>query len=133
MVKQQSNVRANRLINPYHPPNETRLSDSDKNDSRKVHQVSLILLLGFLLPGVPSMMHKRWMEGVAIFAAIPIAFVFFGPIWGIFLFAGTNYTESGLYPFLLVLWSTPCASVYRGLVARRKRLRDNDLSPESLP
>lgn len=84
---------------------------------------AIVVLLGLCVPGLPALIMKRPISGVAMLLAIPAAFAFFGPVWGEYLFAGTRFAEQGFYPFIVVLIATPCASVFHGLAIRREILQ----------
>ena len=65
--------------------------------------------------------NRRGLVGfLTQFLAIPTAFLFFGPVWDIFLFRGTPYGQSGLYPFLGCCVVVPLASL---LIAVRTKSR----------
>mgnify|MGYP001821825083 CR=1 FL=1 len=108
--------------NPYSPPEQDVLVELPSRSAAWTLSVGATVTLGFLAPGVPLMMMKRWLAGLAWLLAIPVAFAFFGPFWGLILFQGTAYSEVGLYPFLFVLCLTPIGSVIDCL-ATRERIR----------
>jgi hypothetical protein len=62
-----------------------------------------IMLVAVLVPGLASALI-RGLAGVltmgVLWAAVVLAFIFFGPIWGEFLFRNSSLKEAGLYPFL---------------------------------
>ena len=51
----------------------------------------VVVLVAFLLPGVASLMLRGWREvglrSLLLLAAIPVAFLIFGPLWGGVIFA----------------------------------------------
>ena len=102
--------------NPYAPSivDDAKVMALDNRRPRRLG-VAFIVLLGLLLPGLPSIMLGRRVPGLLLLLTIPASFVFFGPIWGAYLFRGTPYSEWGFYPFVLTVCVIPIASVIHGL------------------
>ncbi|MEO1527160.1 MAG: hypothetical protein AAFX06_17100 [Planctomycetota bacterium] len=109
------------MTNPYQPPQEP-LQESHAASGSALSATSVVVL-SFLMPGLPSIRQGQRLAGFTILCAIPVAFLFFGPFWGIVLFRGTPWSEAGLYPFLAVTFMTPVASLLHGMAARRRRLQ----------
>ena len=114
-------------INPYQTPLEAPFGPSDQNLARKRRvPISWLttIVVGLLVPGLAYWLilrnHRGMIGFLALFLAIPLAFVFFGPIWDLVLFDGTPYDQAGLYPFLGCCVVVPLASL---LIAVRAKSR----------
>lgn len=85
----------------------------------------VVLLVAILLPGVASLMLRGWKEvgprSVLLFAAIPLAFLIFGPLWGEVIFATSTKAvqELGLWPFIATCVVVPIISLIYALKDRR--------------
>ena len=115
------------MINPYSPPSAQTDSLQLASSLPMPWSTAAIVVVGVLVPGLPSLMMRRSAAGIARFFVlllqIPVGFAFFGPIWGEILFAGTAYVESGLYPFVATCFITPSLSVWCGFRDRQRLLR----------
>ena len=113
-------------INPYESPRSDGelVSSFDAPDLEpRRYGVGFVLFIGVIVPGLPSMLMNRRGVGIALILVIPLAYVFFGPIWGLFLFRGTPYAEAGLIPFLISAVGAQITSVIHGLVTRSRQQR----------
>lgn len=115
------------MINPYEPPRTpSRYIASNPPTSRRPLPAIAVWLLGLIVPGSPSLFMRPSAAGIVRFivlaAAIPLAFVFFGPVWDLILFDGTPYDESGFYPFIAVCIAVPILSVWFGFRDRKRLL-----------
>jgi hypothetical protein len=112
------------MINPYAPPGTQADSHQSVKSLRKPWSDFAILVLGVLVPGLPSLMMRRSVAGMVRFLIllliIPASFALFGPFWGEVLFAGTQYVEAGFYPFVATCCITPVLSVWLGFSERRR-------------
>ena len=121
------------IINPYSPP-LTASAAQGVRPTASVPSVLMVMVVGLVVPGLPSILMHQRILGVCLMLAIPTSFLFFGPIWGVVFFHGTPYSESGLYPFLAVLFATPLVSIAQGLNLRRQLLQaeaPQDLDPSN--
>ena len=73
------------------------------------------VLISFVVPGLGSLLLRGWEKrGLAfmlLFFAIPTAYLIFGPLWGEVLFSGSQYKETGLWPFLATCVVVPIISL----------------------
>lgn len=112
-------------MNPYASPASDLTPVSSRRESKaNALDAALVVLLGLCIPGLPALIMKRPISGIAMLLTVPAAFAFFGPFWGEYLFAGTRISEHGFYPFIVVLIATPLASVFHGLAIRRELLQE---------
>ena len=85
----------------------------------------VVILVAVLVPGLASCLI-RGRDGLVtlllLLITIPLAFFFFGPIWGEVLFRNTRWSEAGLYPFLLTCVAVSLASAAVALRDRRRAL-----------
>jgi hypothetical protein len=82
-----------------------------------------ILLVAVLVPGLSSSLIRGtvW-RCVCLAPAIPVAFIFFGPVWGEVLFPSSSWSEFGLYPFVLTCLVVEIVSVLLALGDRKRML-----------
>ncbi len=115
------------MINPYAPPSTQTDSLQLASSLPKPWSSAAIVVVGVLVPGLPSLMMRRSVAGLCRFLVllllIPVGFAFFGPFWGEILFAGTTYVEAGLYPFVATCVITPALSVWCGFRDRGRLLQ----------
>jgi hypothetical protein len=80
-------------------------------------------LIALLLPGLGSVLTKGWRARKVVFFMlfpfIPIAFVFFGPVWKEVLFPDSPQSDKGLLPFLGCCVLTQAVSLVVALVDLR--------------
>lgn len=85
----------------------------------------IVVLVALLLPGIASLMLRGWQEvglrSLLLLAAIPVAFLVFGPLWGGVIFATSPpaLRNFGLWPFVatcVVVW---LLSLWRAIQDRR--------------
>ncbi|HEX8913439.1 MAG TPA: hypothetical protein VF796_13845 [Humisphaera sp.] len=81
-------------------------------------------LVALAVPGLTSWLI-RGRAGAATFVlltgGVVAAFLFFGPLWGEVLFAGSPaLQEAGLWPFLATCAGVAAASVLKGVADRRR-------------
>lgn len=110
------------MVNPYAPPIAAPAAHR-VGPTSSVPSVLMVTIVGLVVPGLPTILMRRRLVGICLLLAIPLSFMFFGPIWGLVLFHGTTYSEYGLYPFLTVLFATPLISIAQGLHLRGQLLR----------
>lgn len=94
--------------------------------------VLVVVCLGLLIPGLPSLWMKKYVAGITLLGLIPVSFAFFGPIWDLYLFDGTRFDQDGLYPFICCFIATPLLSVIHALVVRRRVLLQS-AGPAEIP
>lgn len=124
------------MVNPYQSPSCETSNDGkllvDENASHAGWNLALIFIIGLAVPGLPSMLIRRDRVGLArmlvLAVSVPIGFIFFGPVWGEWLFANTQIREWGLYPFLILCVCVPILSVLFG-VRDLSRARHNATRP----
>jgi hypothetical protein len=122
------------VVNPYSPPiSASAVSRQDKRVEATVPSMLLVTAAGVVVPGLPALLMRRRISGTFLLLAIPVSFLFFGPLWGLVLFAGTPYIEHGLYPFIAFAIATPVISVVQGLVLRRQMLATRASDHPNLP
>ncbi|MCG8649076.1 MAG: hypothetical protein MI861_04550 [Pirellulales bacterium] len=121
--------------NPYQSPttvDELVPASSHRRATDKPWSVLQVVLLGLLIPGLPSALIGRSAAGMLKFLTlsltIPFAFVVFGPLWGEVMFAGTPYTETGFYPFVATCLIVPPLSIAIGLNDRRRTFQSSQSS-----
>ena len=112
------------MVNPYKSstlPSESATIRAPLQGTR--YSVAIVIVLGLLLPGLPTLLMRRNRSGnawcIGLVAIVPISFVFFGPFWDAVLFANTSYDQFGFYPFVASCVLVLLASVWRGLLDRR--------------
>ena len=74
------------MNNPYAPPQSEPYYQGPA-DGKTVRSVGFVILIGLIVPGLPSLLMGRTVPGLALLLAVPFAFALFGPIWGLYLFA----------------------------------------------
>jgi len=85
----------------------------------------VVVLIALLLPGVASLMLRGWQEvgrrSLVLLAAIPVAFLVFGPLWGDVIFARSPkwLRDIGIWPFLAICVAVALYSLWRALQDRR--------------
>ena len=115
------------MINPYEPPVTESEWTSMATVTRKPLDARMVVVAGLLIPGLPSLLMRRSSRGIFYFVmlllTIPLALLFFGPFWDLVLFAGSDFGQAGLYPFLATCVLTPVFSVWLGFRDRASLLR----------
>jgi hypothetical protein len=88
----------------------------------------VIVLLAIIVPGLSSSLIRGspW-RCILLIAAVPMAFVFFGPFWDEVLFRSTRLRNFGLYPFLVTCAAVEIISVVLALSDRKKTM--NEIRP----
>lgn len=85
----------------------------------------VIMVIAVLVPGLASALI-RGLRGIltmaVLWATVIVGFIFFGPIWGAFLFPNSSLEEAGLYPFLLTWFAVELTSAGLALRDRRRVL-----------
>ena len=85
----------------------------------------VVVLVALLLPGVASLMLRGWKEAglrsLLLLAAIPVALLVFGPLWGDVIFASSPRAlrNFGLWPFVAISVAVLLFSLWRAIQDRR--------------
>jgi hypothetical protein len=104
----------------------------DANAFARTTPLPAVLLLAILVPGLSSSLIRRKVWWCLCLApVIPLAFLFFGPVWGEVLFrsSSTQWREFGVYPFLLTCVIVEITSLLLALAHRHRALRHVSLMP----
>ena len=110
-------------VNPYESPRDAGPA-SLPPVTRKQPSVSwfAVILIGLAVPGLAYWLVTRTERALLVFlaflVAIPMSFLFFGPVWDMLIFAGTPYSQSGVYPFLGSLVLVPLLSLLLAVRAK---------------
>lgn len=106
-----------------HPPTLDYATPSRPVSGFARSPVWLVVLVAMIVPGLSSFLIRRRVgRFLCHLAAMPLAFLLFGPIWGEVLFPSPNLSELGLFPFIATCTATYGASVYLALKDRREAL-----------
>jgi hypothetical protein len=96
---------------------ETQCPDVELSVGRPWPGIAVIVA-GVLVPGLPSLLMRPGIVGIARFvcliSAVVVAFWFFGPYWSNVLFVYTPHSKSGLGPFALSCVVIAAISVWFG-------------------
>jgi hypothetical protein len=96
--------------------------------------VAAVVLIAALVPGLSSSLIRGtvW-RCLCLAPIIPIAFLFFGPLWGEVLFRSSPaWREFGLYPFVLTCLLVEAVSILLALDDRKRALRNMNPPPPPL-
>src|SRR5262245_10990231 len=99
----------------------------------------VVVLVALLLPGMASLMLRGWKEvgprSLLLLAAIAVALLCFGPLWGAVIFATSPRAvrNFGVWPFVAACVSVLVYSVWRAIQDRRVVIARLEASASSDP